>query len=116
MREYKTFGEFWPFYLREHSDPATRAWHYVGSTLALVVLVTALVTQNWLLLLAVPVSGYFFAWISHAFVERNKPATFTYPLWSLIADYKMYAMFLMGKLGPELEKAGVSAKTATAEG
>lgn len=115
MREYKTFGEFWPFYLREHSDPATRGWHYVGSTLAIGVLLYALFTQTWLLLLAVPVSGYFFAWVSHAFVERNKPATFTYPLWSLIADYKMFGMFLMGKLGPELDRAGVTAKSSAAE-
>lgn len=115
MREYTTFGAFWPFYMREHSDPATRAWHYVGSTLAISVLLWALVSQTWLLLLAVPVSGYFFAWVSHAFVERNKPATFTYPFWSLIADYKMFGMFLMGKLGPELERAGVKSKAAPAE-
>lgn len=107
MREYQSFSAFWPFYLREHAQPMTRIWHYVGSTLALTVLVFALATQNWWLLLAVPVSGYFFAWVSHAFVERNKPATFTYPLWSLMADYKMYAFFLTGRLGPELEKAGV---------
>ena len=107
MREHDSFSAFWPFYLREHAQPMTRVWHYVGSTLALIVLVTALLTQTWLLLLAVPVSGYFFAWVSHAFVERNKPATFTCPLWSLLADYKMYALFLTGRLGPELEKAGI---------
>ncbi|WP_203293671.1 DUF962 domain-containing protein [Maricaulis parjimensis] len=109
MREHQTFKSFWPFYLREHARPATRNWHYVGSTLALIVLLAALVTQTWWLLLAVPVSGYFFAWVSHAFVERNKPATFTYPLWSLIGDYRMYVLFLLGKLGPELEKAGINA-------
>ena len=108
MREHTRFESFWPFYLREHARPATRNWHYVGSTLALIVLLAALVTQTWWLLLAVPVSGYFFAWVSHAFVERNKPATFTYPLWSLIGDYRMYGLFLMGKLGPELEKAGIN--------
>ena len=112
MREHKTFAEFWPFYLQEHAKASTRAWHYVGSTLALAVLGYALFTQTWLLLLAVPVSGYFFAWVSHAFVERNKPATFTYPLWSLIADYKMYALFLTGRLGPHLERAGVGEKAS----
>ena len=107
MREHETFRSFWPFYLREHARPATRNWHYVGSTLAILVLVVALVSQTWWMLVAVPVSGYFFAWISHAFVERNRPATFTYPLWSLIGDYRMYALFLTGKLDVELEKAGV---------
>jgi len=107
MREYQTFSAFWPFYLREHAQPMTRIWHYVGSTLALGVLLYALVTRTWWLLALVPVSGYFFAWVSHAFVERNKPATFTYPFWSLIADYRMYGYFLMGKLDAELDKAGV---------
>jgi hypothetical protein len=115
MREYETFEAFWPFYLREHARPATRNWHYVGSTLAVFVLIAALVTQTWWAIALVPVSGYFFAWLSHAFVERNKPATFTYPLWSLIADYRMYAFFLMGKLDGELEKAGVTAEATPAE-
>lgn len=108
MREYSSFKAFWPFYLREHAKPMTRIWHYVGSSLAIAVLLWALVSQNWLLLLAVPLAGYFFAWVSHAFVERNKPATFTYPLWSLIADYRMYGLFLVGKLDAELDKAGVA--------
>jgi len=108
MRDYQTFSAFWPYYLREHAKPATRAWHYVGSALAIGVLIYALATQNWWLLLAVPVSGYFFAWVSHAFVEHNKPATFTYPLWSLISDYKMFGLFLIGRLGPELDAAGVA--------
>ena len=80
MREYTTFSSFWPYYLREHARPATRHWHYVGSTLAILVLVVALVTQTWWVLLAVPVAGYFFAWVSHAFIERNKPAPAAAPL------------------------------------
>lgn len=107
MRAHTTFRSFWPYYLREHARPATRYWHYVGSTLAVLVLLGALATQTWWALLAVPVSGYFFAWVSHAFVERNKPATFTYPLWSLVSDYRMFGLFLAGRLDGELEKAGV---------
>lgn len=107
MREYQSFEAFWPYYLREHARPVTRILHYIGSTLAILVLLIAIVTQTWLALLAVPVSGYFFAWISHAFVEKNRPATFTYPLWSLIGDFRMYAAFLTGNLDRELEKAGV---------
>ncbi len=107
MREHKDFESFWPYYLREHARPATRRWHYVGSTLALLVLFGAVLTQNWWALLAVPLAGYFFAWLSHAFVERNKPATFTYPLWSLIGDFRMYALFLTGRLDRELVRAGI---------
>jgi len=102
-----TYSEFWPFYLREHAEPATRIWHFVGSTAAPLVLVWALVTQTWWGLLLVPVAGYFFAWVAHAFVERNKPATFTHPWWSLISDYRMFFLFLTGRLHEELVRAGV---------
>lgn len=107
-RRYQTFAEFWPFYLQEHSRRTTRVFHYVGSTVALGFLVAALTTLNPWYLLGMPLSGYFFAWVSHAFVEHNKPATFTYPLWSLIADYKMYFLALGGQLGPHLDRAGVA--------
>ena len=72
---YRTYQEFWPFYLREHSKPQTRAIHYIGSIASVVVLIWAVATQNWWWLLAVPVCGYSFAWFSHFFVEKNKPAT-----------------------------------------
>lgn len=102
-----TYTEFWPYYLREHSKPATRAWHYFGTALALSVLTFAITTQSWWFLLAAVVSGYFFAWISHGAIERNKPATFTYPLWSLFSDFRMLFCFLTGQMSRELEKAGV---------
>lgn len=104
---YATFAEFWPFYLREHSRPQTRALHYFGTTLVVLMAIVAIVTGPLILLLALPVAGYFFAWIAHFGVEKNRPATFTYPLWSLIADFKMWWLWLTGRLGPELRKAGV---------
>ena len=112
MREYTTFEQFWPHYLREHAKPGTRTYHYIGTALGLIAIAAAVVTGNWLLILLVPLLGYGFAWVSHAFVERNKPATFTYPLWSLMSDYRMFFLAMTGRIRPELEKAGVTSLAA----
>jgi len=107
LRIYKSFAEFWPFYLREHARPKTRALHYVGTSLVVLIGLLALFSGNYWLFILMPVAGYFFAWISHWRVEHNRPATFTYPLWSLAADFKMWWLWLTGRLGPELRKARV---------
>ncbi len=104
---FTTFAEFWPHYLREHAKPVTRALHYVGTTLVFAVALFAIASGRPWWLLAMPLAGYFFAWLAHFTVEKNRPATFTYPLWSLAADFRMYFLWLGGKLGPELGKAGV---------
>ena len=104
------FAEFWPFYLREHSRPATRALHYVGTTLVLACLIAGLVTGRALLFALMPVAGYAFAWVAHFAVERNRPATFRYPLWSLAADFVMHGCWISGRLGRELRRAGVPAR------
>ncbi len=112
MREYTTYRDFFPYYLQEHAKLETRLFHYAGSILAIGILIYALVSQNWWFLLAVPLSGYFFAWVSHAFIEKNKPATFTYPLWSLRGDYHMLWLAITGKLEGELKRAGVLPQAA----
>lgn len=107
MRAHETFASFWPFYLREHAKPATRAFHFAGTSLVVLIALAAVATGNWWLLLAMPVAGYGFAWVSHMRIERNRPATFTYPLWSLAADFRMWWHWLTGTLRRELAAAGV---------
>ncbi len=108
MERYRTFDDFWPHYLREHSKRSTRLYHYVGTSLVVGLAAAALAKRKPWLVAAVPVAGYGFAWAGHALAERNRPATFTYPSWSLRADFKMWALGMTGQLGPHLESAGVS--------
>jgi len=107
----QSFAEFWPFYVREHSLLSTRLMHFVGTSLSFVAVGAAVVTQSWWLLLAAPLAGYGMAWISHFGIEKNKPASFKYPLWSFIADMKLWALMLTGRMGAEAQRIlGATAK------
>ncbi len=100
-----TYEAFWPFYLREHRKPATRVLHFVGTNLGLALLLASVITLNGWLVPAGLVCGYAFAWVSHFTIEKNRPATFKYPAWSLYSDLRMMALMWTGRLGPELHKA-----------
>ena len=97
-KEYESFREFYPHYLAEHKDVRCRRLHFVGSLLVLLTILFAIATRQWLALLLVPVLGYGFAWIGHYFFEHNRPATFTYPLYSLMGDWVMFKDILIGRI------------------
>ena len=101
--QIKSFAEFWPFYVRAHSQPRTRVLHAIGSTLALVCIALAIAVSPWFLIGA-PLIGYSFAWYAHFFVEHNKPATFGHPFYSLAADYVMMWKMATGRMAAEVER------------
>jgi hypothetical protein len=101
---YKTYEEFWPFYVSQHMNATCRALHFVGTTFVWIFLALGALVSPWWLLMA-PVAGYGFAWVGHFFFEKNRPATFTYPLWSLRGDFRMYRLTLLGRMKPEIERA-----------
>lgn len=94
----ENYTEFYQFYLNEHKNPINRLLHVIGTTIVLALVITAIVHRNMYWFIFVPISGYGFAWIGHFFFEKNKPATFKYPLWSLKSDFKMYFDILQGKV------------------
>lgn len=98
MRSFQSFREFYPYYLQEHTNKTCRRLHFIGSTLVLIVLAYAIITQTWQALWLMPLAGYGFAWAGHAFYEHNKPATFKYPFYSLMGDWVMYKDIWLGKV------------------
>jgi len=103
--EFQSFAAFWPHYLREHRDPRTRLLHYIGTALGVLLLLGFLVTGSGWVLIGAPIAGYAFAWFAHAFIERNRPATFTHPLWSFYGDFYMLWCWTTGRLAAELARA-----------
>jgi len=99
----RSFADFWPYYVRQHSKPQTRLLHAVGSVLAVFMLGLGFSVNPWFFLGA-PVIGYSFAWCAHFFVEHNRPATFGHPFYSLAADYWMLFLMMAGRMDAEVAK------------
>ena len=104
-KKYKSFRSFYPYYLTEHGDPLNRRLHFAGTAGLLAILVVSIALQKWWMLALIPVCGYGFAWVGHYFVEKNKPATFTYPLYSLGSDFVMFWHTITGQIDKKLEEA-----------
>ena len=97
-KRYTTFAEFYPFYLSEHANPTCRRLHFAGTSLVIGCVIAGAATGNGWWFAAAPVAGYGCAWIGHLFFEHNRPATFTYPLYSLRGDFVMYKDMLIGRI------------------
>jgi hypothetical protein len=103
-RAPRSYSEFWPYYVSQHRKTSTRVWHFVG-TLFVFASLTAAVLVSPLWILGAFIGGYGPAWIGHFFFEKNRPATFTYPFWSLVGDFQMFFTTVMGRMGAEIERA-----------
>ena len=97
-KKYTSFASFYPFYLSQHQNVTCRRLHFIGSSLILIMLAYIIANAAWILLWSLPLCGYGFAWVGHFFFEKNRPATFTYPIYSFIGDWVMYKDILTGKI------------------
>lgn len=98
------YSDFWDFYVREHSKPLTRLLHFIGTSLGIVALAWLIWRGTWYYFPACFLIGYAFAWFAHFVVEKNRPATFKYPFWSFISDYKMMFYMATGRMKSEVER------------
>jgi hypothetical protein len=98
QKRYRRFADFYPFYLSEHANPTSRRLHFAGTSVALLLIIGAIVTRIWWLIALAFVQGYAFAWVGHYFFEHNKPATFQYPGFSLMGDWRLWWEMLTGKM------------------
>ena len=97
-KEFHNFAEFYPFYLSQHANRTCRRLHFVGTTLALVIALSAIYFKEWWLIALAILQGYGWAWVGHYFHEHNRPATFTHPLYSFIGDWRMWFDVITGRI------------------
>ena len=98
VTKFTSFNDFYPFYINEHNNKISRRLHFVGTMSVVLIFLSSVISGKYLLLLLMPVAGYGFAWIGHFFFEKNKPATFKYPFYSLMGDFVMFRDILVGKI------------------
>ncbi len=110
-RHPASYAEFWPDYLAAHEAPATRACHYLGTGLGLLLLLAGIVLGDWRLVVGALLVGYGFAWLGHLVFERNRPATLSHPLWSFASDFRMLALFLAVRLAAERKRSASARET-----
>lgn len=104
-KKYKSFWSFYPYYLTEHSNLLNRCLHFAGTGVVITLFVLSIVEMNWKYFACIPLAGYGFAWFGHFFIEKNKPATFVYPLWSLGSDFVMFFHIITFQISKKLEEA-----------
>ncbi|MGO8993561.1 MAG: Mpo1-like protein [Polyangiaceae bacterium] len=118
-QKFGSFEEFWPYYVRAHSNKTNRRLHFVGTTLAMACVGGAALLRRPALLIAAPVVGYGFAWFGHFVFEKNIPATFGHPAWSFRADFVMWSKIANGTMDAEVERVmaeGLGADRADTSG
>jgi hypothetical protein len=98
FKRYRSFAAFYPFYLSEHADRTCRRLHFIGTSIVIAAAIATVISQRWWLLVLMPLAGYGFAWVGHFVFEKNRPATFTYPFYSLIGDFVMWKDILTGRI------------------
>lgn len=107
-QDISTYKAFWHYYVNEHRSRVNRKLHFIGTALTLLWIALAIVVSPWFLLVA-PVTGYGLAWIGHFYAEKNRPATFRYPFWSLLADFHMFLLMCAGRMDREVKRMGILA-------
>ena len=104
-KRYSRFDDFWDHYLREHAAPQTRQMHFMATTASLSIAASGLLVGRYILLLLAVIVGYGIAWLSHFVVERNKPLTWEYPWFSLLAEFKLFFLMAAGRIDEDVARA-----------
>ena len=104
-KKYTSFWSFYTYYITEHSDAKNRFLHFIGTALIIGFLIAGIIFKKWQFIIAIPFCGYGFAWIGHFFIEKNRPATFTYPLYSLGSDFVMFWHIITGQIKTKMAEA-----------